>query len=190
VIHTRDVVVLLSCLVLGCSGGRETTTETPKQTAAATTPSSQGRDVAMQHFINGSLFEAKEEYAQAIIEFQDALRWDKDPAIYYALAKNYSALSKHSLAIESAREAVQRAPSNLEYRRLLANSYLQTFEVDSAALMYEELVKHDSAAIDSWFRLAQIYQMRDPKKALDTYNRIVQRFGPQWCCCRSLSFIT
>jgi tetratricopeptide (TPR) repeat protein len=165
---------------IGCSGAKEAEVEQPKQTAVETKQAGAAHDIAMQHVIAGSLFEAKEEYAQAILEFQDALRWEKDPAIYNALAKNYSALNKHSLAIESAREAVKRAPHKIDYRRTLAQSYLHTFELDSAAMMYEEIVKRDSNAIESWFRLAQIYQMRSPQKALGTYNRIIERFGPQW----------
>lgn len=163
---------------LGCSGAKQAAVEQPK--LADTKQAETAREIAMQHVIAGSLFEAKEEYAQAILEFQDALRWEKDPAVYNALAKNYSALNKHSLAIESAREAVKRAPEKIEYRRTLAQSYLYTFELDSAAMMYEEIVKRDSSAIESWFRLAQIYQMRSPQKALATYNRIIERFGPQW----------
>ena len=37
-----------------------------------------------------------------------------------------------------------------------------------------------SGAIESWFRLAQMYQMRSPQKALDAYNRIIELFGPHW----------
>jgi pentatricopeptide repeat protein len=172
-------VVFLS-VVSGCSGSKETL-PAPSQTAETETKKSSAlHDIATQHVINGSLFELKGEYAQAILEFQDALRYEKDPGIYFALAKNYSALNKHSLAIESAREAVRRAPEHLEYRRLLAASYMQIFEVDSAAMMYQEIVKRDSNNIESWFNLARLQQARNPQKALQTFDEITQRFGPQW----------
>ncbi|HXG00042.1 MAG TPA: tetratricopeptide repeat protein, partial [Bacteroidota bacterium] len=134
----------------------------------------------MQHVINGSLFELRGDYAQAVLEFQDALRYQKSPGIYFALAKNYSALNKHSLAIESAREAVRLDPDNIEYRKLLAATYVQVFELDSAVAAYREIVKRDSTNIEAWFNLARLQQVRNPEQALKTYDEITARFGPQW----------
>ncbi len=172
--------IISSIILTGCSGGKETAPAPASLSDVETKQASQAHDIATQHVINGSLFEVKGEYAQAVLEFQDALRYKKNPAIYYALAKNYSALNKQSLAIESAREAVRLAPENLEYRRMLAASYVQTFELDSAVIMYEEIVKRDSNNIESWFNLARLLQARNPQKALQTYNEITSRFGPQW----------
>ncbi len=172
--------ILTSIVLAGCSGGKETAPAPASLSDVETKQASQAHDIATQHVINGSLFEVKGEYAQAVLEFQDALRYEKSPAIYYALAKNYSALNKQSLAIESAREAVRLAPENHEYRRMLAASYVQTFELDSAAMMFEEIVKRDSNNIESWFNLARLLQARNPQKALQTYDEITSRFGPQW----------
>jgi tetratricopeptide (TPR) repeat protein len=172
--------IISSIILTGCSGGKETAPAPAPLSDVETKQTSQAHDIATQHVINGSLFEVKGEYAQAVLEFQDALRYEKNPAIYYALAKNYSALNKQSLAIESAREAVRLAPENLEYRRMLAASYVQTFELDSAAMMFEEIVKRDSNNIESWFNLARLQQARNPQKALQTYDEITSRFGPQW----------
>ena len=164
----------------GCSGSKETATAPLSSPEQAPARNAALHDLAMQHVINGSLFELKGEYAQAILEFQDALRYEKDAGIYYALAKNYAAVNRQTLAAEAAREAVRLDPGNLEYRRLLAAAYMQSFEYDSAAAMYEEIVRRDSASIESWFNLARLQQLRDPQKALRTYDEINERFGPQW----------
>lgn len=177
---TFIVVLAVSSFLAGCSGSREVSAPQKAQRAPEGTNSSASRDIAMQHMINGSLYEAKGEYAQAILEFQDALRWEKNAAIYYALAKNYSLVNKQTLAIESGREAVRLDPENIEYRRLLASSYVQMFDLDSAALMYREIVKRDSSNIESWFNLARLQQARNPQQALATYDAIIDRFGPQW----------
>ncbi len=175
------VSFFICLLVAGCSTSKETSAPVSAPVAVSV-DSVKGRlhDMATQHVINGSLFELKREFAQAVLEFQDALRYEKNPAIYFALAKNYSSLNKQSLAIESAREAVRLAPDNAEYRKTLASIYVRTFELDSAAAMYQEIVKRDSNALDAWFNLARVYQARNPEKALQTYNAIIDRFGPQW----------
>ena len=138
------------------------------------------RQMALRHLVDGSVLEAKGEYAQAILEYQDALRYDPDPALYFALSKNYSALAKHSLAIESGKEAVRRAPSELTYLQNLADVYTAAFEYDAAAEQYEKIIRVDSSNISAWFNLAHLLQNRKPLKALEVYERLLNRFGPQW----------
>lgn len=137
-------------------------------------------DAALQHFVDGSVYEMKGEYAQAVLEYQDALRYDQDDAVYFALSKCYSQLGKHSLAIETGRDAVQRAPEKLDYRRNLANAYIAAYELDSAAHEYEEIVKRDSNTIENWYSLARLYQVRNPKKALHVFEVMSERFGAEW----------
>lgn len=138
------------------------------------------RQLAVQHMIDGSIEEVKGDYARAVLEFQDALRYDQDPAIYFALAKNYSLLGKHSLAIESAREAVNRAPDNLDLRRNLADVYTAAFEYDAAAMQFEEIIRRDSSQIEAWYNLARLLQPRKPLRALEVYDHMIRRFGSDW----------
>lgn len=175
------VIVFIAFMnVAGCSGGKETTLPPAPAAELPRPPSAAAHDVATQHVINGSLYEMKGEHAQAVLEFQDALRYEKSAGIYFALAKNYAALNKHALAIEHARNAVRLDPENIEYRQLLAASFVQVFEMDSATAVYQEIVKRDTTNIQSWFNLARLQQTRNPQQALETYNEITQRFGPQW----------
>lgn len=162
----------------GCSGSKQAAPAPAENVPEQ--PSSTAHELATQHVINGSLYEMKGEHAQAVLEFQDALRYEKSAGIYYALAKNYGALNKHSLAIEHARTAVRLDPANIEYRELLAASFVQVFELDSAVAVYQEIIRRDSSNIQSWFNLARLLQVRNPQKALETYDEIMQRFGPQW----------
>ncbi len=169
-------VVMLGAV--GCSGSKQAAPAPAENVPEQ--PSSTAHELATQHVINGSLYEMKGEHAQAVLEFQDALRYEKSAGIYYALAKNYGALNKHSLAIEHARTAVRLDPANIEYRELLAASFVQVFELDSAVAVYQEIIRRDSSNIQSWFNLARLLQVRNPQKALETYDEIMQRFGPQW----------
>ena len=167
-------------MLQGCSAGKEVPSERKQTAAVVRTVDPRSREIGLQHFINGSVHELKGEYAEAVLEYQDALRYDQNEAIYFALSKNYSLLNKHSLAIEAGREAVTIAPENLVYRRNLAEAYVAAFEIDSAAAQYVEIVQRDSSNIELWYNLARLYQGRRPLKALEVYEAVINRFGPQW----------
>jgi tetratricopeptide (TPR) repeat protein len=136
--------------------------------------------MAVRHVIDGSVFEMKGDYANAILEYQDALRFSKAPAIFHALGKNYSALGRHALAIESGREAVRLAPENLEYHRSLAEVYVAAFQLDSAAEQYEQIIRRDSSDVQVLFSLGRLYEPRKPLRALEIYDRMMQHIGPDW----------
>lgn len=171
-------VFLIFPLILGCWVGSES--DPRKAQNAPGAGDDQSRNKALQHFVDGSVYDTKGEYAKAILEYQDALRYDQDPAIYFALSKSYTRLNKHSLAIEAAREAVRRAPDELTYQRNLADAYAAAFDYDSAARVFEEILGRDSSQLDVWFNLARIYQTRKPLRALEVYEQILDRFGPDW----------
>ncbi len=163
----------------GCSPAREaaavsnrTETEQPELTAQ--------QSIAMQHFIDGLVNEQRGEFAQAVLDYQEALRYDRNHAIYFALSRSYGMLNKFESALDAAREAVRLEPDNAEYRRNLASIYLTASKPDSAILQYETLVRLDSSNIESWFNLARLYQTRSPLKALAIDQQINDRFGPQW----------
>lgn len=168
-------------LLGGCSGGGQSG-RSDGETASAKGPSTDdaSRRLGMQHFVDGSVYELKGDLPQAILEYQDALRFDKDPAIYFAISKCYSQLSKHSLAIENAREAVRLSPDQLTYRRNYADILAAAFDFDAAAGQFEELIKRDSSQVEAWYNLARISQQRKPLRALEVYERIIDRFGPDW----------
>ena len=163
----------------GCVSPRGTVAspDRPREEQAKPTPE---QGIAMQHFIDGLVNEQRGEFAQAVLDYQEALRFDQNHAIYFALSRAYGMLSKFDPALDAAREAVQLAPENPEYRRNLASIYLTASKPDSAILQYETLVRLDSSSIESWFNLARLYQSRTPLKALAVYHQILDRFGPQW----------
>jgi tetratricopeptide (TPR) repeat protein len=164
----------------GCSSSQEGASVTGQTRSPDRDAESRARDIALQHYVNGSVHEMKGEYAEAILEYQDALRYDPNEAVYFALSKDYSALNRHTLAIETGRKAVALAPGNLDYRRNLADVYVRAYELDSAAVQFEEIVRQDSTSITPWYNLARLYHGRKPLKALKVYREIIRRFGPEW----------
>ena len=172
-------VLLMMVVAAGCSSQKETQVA-KKLTEAEEQARSDQKSLALQHFIDGSLLESKNQYAEAIIEFQDALRYDNDPAIYYAMAKDYSALNKPALAAEMALQAVNLDSANITYRETLADIYVKALQVDSAIAEYKLILKIDSTHVQSMFNLAQLLAPKYPLQALDMYDKIIQRNGPEW----------
>lgn len=169
------ITVLLVATVVAVSGCRRDTLKQEQRTG-----DSKNRERALQYYIEGSIFDQKGDYARAILEYQEALRYDNDPAIYYAISKDYKLLGKHYLAAEMGQEAVSRAPENRTYRQNLADIYANAFEIEKAIAQYEEMLRLDSTVVNDWYNLARLYQYRKPLKAIETYRAAIERFGPNW----------
>ena len=85
--------VLLAAVLAGCAAPQETRKESPQDEVnrrISERLQEARRERALNHFIQGAVYEAKGEHANAVLEYQDALRDDPNPAIHYALSKNYS----------------------------------------------------------------------------------------------------
>ncbi|MBI5475963.1 MAG: tetratricopeptide repeat protein [Ignavibacteriales bacterium] len=161
-------ILTIILLMSGCSSTQQTA---PQITDAQ-------RNLSLEHFIAGSALDQKGDFAKAILEYQDALQLVKDPAIYIAIAKDYSMLGKHQLAMQSGQEAVKLKPENRTYRQTLAEIYLNAFAFEDALKEYEQITKIEPSFQDAWLSLARLQQLRGPEKAIETYNEIIQRFDP------------
>lgn len=167
-------------LLFGCSTSKNAEQEQPKISTAEQQAIDARKSMAVQRFIDGSVAETKGDYAQAIIEYQDALRYDDNPAIYYAIAKDYFTLGKTALATDMVREAIQRDPKNTTYRQLLAEVYIRTAQFDSALAEYQTILSIDSTDVNSMFSVARLTQQTHPLRSLEMYKRIVELNGPDW----------
>src|SRR5438105_2142603 len=113
------MTLLAVAAILGCSGGRvmpsAMTGGSDVQRSAHT--NEQDRRMMEVYFLNGSLLEMQEHYADAIGEYRHALRFNVAPsALYYALAKCYHALNRDDSALTYAREAVAIDSNNTSAR--------------------------------------------------------------------------
>lgn len=177
-------LIFMALILIGCAS-------TKKTAPTSTEPSSSelqkltyrqdfGRDRAIEHFIAGQVYELKGDYASAILEYQDALRYDKSPGIYNAIAKAYHKIGKHSLAVQMAQEAVRLDPSNIAYRETLVDIYIGTFETQKAIDELETILKLDSLNYGALFTLAQLYETSKPLRSLEFYRKIIENYGPEW----------
>ncbi|MCX7797729.1 MAG: tetratricopeptide repeat protein [Melioribacter sp.] len=138
------------------------------------------KKLAIEKFISGSIYEAKGDIQKAINEFQEALKYEQKPGIYYALAKNYYRINKLSNALQNARKAVELEPTNKEFLFLLASIYDSSHLIDSSITVYEKIVSIDSTNVVAYFQLAKLYERNRPKQALSLYKKLINMIGPDW----------
>ena len=136
-------------------------------------------DLALQHFIEGAALDAKGAFAEAILEYQEAVQSDPNASVYFALSKDYLILNKFDRAIETASEAVRLDPQNISYRENLGTIYFNASRIDLSIHEYEQIVKIDSNYSAAWLALARLYQPIQPQKALELYEKILDRNGEQ-----------
>ncbi len=135
---------------------------------------------AMQHFIDGSVLESKGNYAEAILEFQDALNLNPGSGIYYALAKNYLMINKIPLAIQNSKKSIELDPEEVEYYDLLSDIFYTARQYDSSAVVLEKVIKLDPSRVNAYYKLARIYESSKPLQAIEIYNKLTDIIGPEW----------
>ncbi len=181
-----NFLIVVSILLTGCASSKKTSSTKPElETKSADVEKLvykrvEDRDKAIEHFITGLIYEMKGDYASAILEYQDALRYEQSPGIYNAIAKAYQKIGKHSLAVQMALEAIKLDPQSIPYRETLADIYIETFEIQKAINELENILKLDSLNYNALFNLAQLYESSKPLRSLELYNKIIENYGPEW----------
>jgi len=128
---------------------------------------------AKDYVIRGSSLQIREQYAEAILEFQMALRYDTSAVIYYLLAKNYLSLTKFDLAVENARSAIIIDSTFVPALELLADIYLNSDRSEEAIEIYEKIVELEPENKGYKFALAQSIEIRNPSRAMELYNQLL-----------------
>ncbi|MGE5432302.1 MAG: tetratricopeptide repeat protein [Syntrophomonadaceae bacterium] len=171
------IIFGLAFLLFGCSSDK---IQKGDEAALADSVESLQSKVAIEHFIDGNIADAKGDYSAAILEYQDALRMDPKAGVYYALAKDYLLTNKLSLALENINNAIKLDLSNVDYYNILAEVYTNAHQADSAANAYEKIIKLDSVNVAAYYNLANIYQQSKPLQALNLYQKLLRITGPEW----------
>lgn len=181
--NTIILAPILTILLAACSSSDKTVVDKKPETVvnpAVERMKESNREQALKHFIEGALYDSKGDYAKAVLEYQDALLYDRNPSIYYALSKDYSLLGKHALAAQAGQQAIALDSANMTYREGLAAVYLNAFQTDLAAQEYEKMIGLDSNYTSAWYNLARIEQARRPLRAIEIYEHLLDREGDTW----------
>jgi len=166
-------------ILAGCSSGKESAEQVQKKPVQPE-QNDKNQSAAMQLFIDGSLKESKGQFADAILDYQEALRMDHDPAIFFAMAKCYAQLHRFQMAGESVVEALKHDSTKVEYHELLAQIYINTGQLEKAANQYFAILNIDPDNVTATFTLAQLLEHAKPTESLKLYYSLVARQGPTW----------
>lgn len=178
---TKLLVFILPVLILfGCSSQKETVKENKNKNHIIDELLNDSTYEPMDRFIDGSIDEVKGDYASAIAHYQEVLKLDPKPSVYYAIAKDYFYLNKLSQALQYSKKSIEMDSSNIDYYDLLSEIYSNANQFDSAAAALNKMISMDSTNINAYYRLARIYESNKPSKAIDIYNKITSVIGPDW----------
>jgi tetratricopeptide (TPR) repeat protein len=176
-------LAVITLLAAGCNFSSDTTRE--QRAVQATRQINEQlkearHEQALSRVIKAALYEVTGDFANAVLEYQEALQQEPSAAIHYAISKDYSLLGKHALAAQHAKEAVRLDSLKILYHQNLAAVYMNAYQPELAIPEYERIVKIDSNNTESWFNLARLYQTSRPLKAIEIYKRILDREGDDW----------
>jgi tetratricopeptide (TPR) repeat protein len=171
-------LTLLTIFILSCSSSEVSQTD-PKSSKQVLDPETR-KNKALEHFVNGSIAESKGDYSTAVIEFNQALDYDTSAGICFALAKNYFATNKLGNALKYSKLSVELDSTKKEYQLLLADIYIQARDNESAAQVLENIILVDSTDVNTYYKLARIYENTRPLEAIRIYDKLLDIIGLDW----------
>ncbi len=176
----KILIITLIAFAVSLAGCSAVSKVTEKENGKTSQAESRNKKKALQIFLEGNTLEAKGALAEAILDYQEALRYDTSSGIYYALAKNYFRLNKLLPAMENIRKALALDSTNVEYYQLLGDIYSFSHNNDSAAAVYKKIIGMDSTNVRAYFLLGELYEYEKPLEALKMFKKLLKIAGPDW----------
>lgn len=130
-------------------------------------------DLSKDFVINGSVFQQQKKYAEAILEFMDALKYDSSAAIYYAIAKCYRDMHKTNKSLYYAMMAFDRDSTYIPTLDLLADIFLLQFKASEAITVYKRIVQINPSKLNRLI-LASLYELNNPEEAIKQYEQVLE----------------
>jgi tetratricopeptide (TPR) repeat protein len=131
---------------------------------------------ARDYFIRGTTAQNQEKWAEAILEYQQALRYDTSAVIHYVMAQCYAKLGKTDLVQENAVAAMKLDSTFLLPYKLMAETYMAQYRLDDAISLYSYITDKEPD-LQNRFTLARLYEMRDINKAVEMYSSVLDDMG-------------
>lgn len=175
-----NLLLLTLLLSLAACGGTKTVIKSGTTSDVTSYSESQRKKKALDHFINGNIFEAQNNYTAAASEFENALQYDTTAGIYYSLSKNYFYSNRLILAISNIKNAVLLDSTKIEYFELMSDVYSAARNYDSALVVLEKAKNLEPNNVNIYYKLARLYEIEKPLEAISIYEKLIDLVGPDW----------
>lgn len=128
---------------------------------------------AKEYFISGTTLQIQgNRHAEAILEFQQSLRYDSSVVTLTAVARSYRELKKLDLALETVNLALARDKTSRDAWELLAEIEILRGRYDEGLVAYERILDLKPTK-RQLYTLARLYEPRNAQRAIEIYERIV-----------------
>jgi len=132
---------------------------------------------ALQLFIEGKTLELQDNYIAAISKYNDALKIEKAPGIYYTLSKLYYNVSQYPKALETGLTALKLSPSSPDYLENVADDYIILNDFSNAILYLKQVAEKKPDDINILYNIGRIYEaQKQPSEAIKYYEKISNDF--------------
>lgn len=132
---------------------------------------------AMELFIEGKTLELQDNYIRAIEKYNEALRIEEAPGIYYTLSRLYNYTSKYQQALDFGLKALKFFPDNLEYKENVADNYIMLNDYEKALALYQDVSQKNPNDINILYNIGRLFEtLKQPTQALKLYERITEDF--------------
>lgn len=130
---------------------------------------------AKKHFIQGLTYSLQELPEKAVLEFQEALIFEDNPNINFALAVQLFKINKIELALKYLEKVLSLPDASIhpDFLLVAAQIYLSKRDYDKTLSTLERLLRIDSTNIEALYNLAQLKELKDKSQAKQLYERIL-----------------
>jgi len=173
----KKIILLIAFVLYGCS--QKAVIEKEQKSEVIPTKSDPIITIknleAKKHFIQGLTYSLQDLPEKAIIEFQEALIFEDNPSINFALAVQLYKINKIDLSLKYLENAITLPDSVIhpDFLLIAAQIYLTKGNVNKAISQLERIIKIDSTNLDALYNLAQIIETRDREKSRTYYEKII-----------------
>lgn len=175
----------ISLFFSSCSSSKSISTSKKKQAAEKSsrtnveTLTKLQTEEAKDYFIQGASLQMQKRFAEAILEYQQALRLENSPAVYFAIAENYAELQKSPLAIDHLKKAVELDSNFTEAHKLLGDILISEYKIDEALTEYEIVCRQQPTFVNL-FTMGRLYELKDQDHAIEIYNQLLEQEGDDY----------
>ncbi len=127
---------------------------------------------AKEYFINGTSLQLQgNRHAEAILEFQESLKYDSSVVTLTAMSRSYLELRKLDRAEAVVRHALERDPESSDAWELLAEILISSGQYDEGLQAYER-IRELNPTRRQLYTLGRLYEPRDAAKAIEVYEEL------------------